>query len=323
MRCNVACAVFVASLLAWCEDLPDYPGKWKLAVNDTDYTEFSASPGVAKAFNSHLLRILEAVHAAPLFQTPRGITIDARVHPWYPQSCTYTRACATVPLIGRVELWLYWWLTNSDGKPVTDSELRTELWLTVNDLKLAGGRKNSATYEGLYDEHGREIVHQPRKTGEIGGFPVYDHSLMIFTRSHVPVWLPVSRETYLKAVMRSLEKEGAPPSVRESFGKQLQLMSPQQRASQAYYGPSDDPSNLVAADAQNASPLAIVNPALLHPARPRSDVQLIVAYFKWAAIGGTPDELEALDPTRDLGNVRLLEAVRTVDWKSVADLLAP
>ena len=67
-----------------------------------------------------------------------------------------------------------------------------------------GANRESLSYEGLLPD-GRQISIMPLKTREVSGFPLYDESRLILTKSTRPYWLPVTRAQYYQAIIRVRE----------------------------------------------------------------------------------------------------------------------
>ncbi|MBI4455423.1 MAG: hypothetical protein HY644_05935 [Acidobacteria bacterium] len=208
-------------------------------------------------------------------------------------------------------------------EPVVESRCHVHLW--INNVHLL---YHSWQTPFEKDNEGPIYV-APRRIGEFAGFPVYDagsgpYALLTndITR---PVWLPVSRERYIRAKIATWQNhllKLKPPNDKQGradiaeLEAELDRMSPAERASPAYVGGKSASRStwLSPADDQGAQALVATNPAFFDLTRPRTS-------FQMAILNTYPKNL--LSPGRPNGFIwrKLLDAFKEVDWKRVAGLL--
>lgn len=276
--------------------------------------------------------------AAPVMNPPLGFEARSLGRAFVNRSTCPNENCTASAVVSQLWLQLYYFVKSREGKPVTGDELNVVLTAYTNWAGSTVTQRHQMSFDGIADMSGNMMYFEPRRTRTLGGFPVFDDDVVVVTKSHRPFWLPVSRETYLRAAMRDMRKAIAgiamPGSdldrgLRSRLGflqAELDALSPAQRASQAWLlgsGASED-SGLAVPDAPDARPLIIVNPDFLDRSLPRTAVQMVAVRLNWGTY--LDEETRAIDTiTADdhVGVRRLWELLNQTDWTKLAAMVAP
>jgi hypothetical protein len=309
--------------------LIDFPGKAAIYVNTGNTRIYKLAPAAATAYHQNLHRLVDLLLAQPTLHHPRGVepkgllqAIEAPPGPTVP-----IRSFGTVYFHDYVE---------RQGKPNCDAFTAIGMTVFVNcpwaEFDILYG-------SDWHDSQGRRIFDEPRKVGEIQGFPLYRDAkgdeTLILTRSSKPLWLPLSQEEFIKAWIRRMEKEladmgefGKDPS--DPYRKRLErhqavlaAMSPVERQAQAIWLRNDDPfePDLAPPGSEFGIPQAVPNRDWFDPALPRTAIQLVAIMFNYSP-HFDPDNPQ---PSEDgsVAGLRVSEMKRTADWKAVSAALSP
>ena len=142
------------------------------------------------------------------------------------------------------------------------------------------------------------------------------------------MWVPVTREEYVKAWLAYWEKHaaGSPPQdtitpqIVRRHREVLAAMSPEERKMQARTHTWDpfEPT-LAPVDSEEGTPLVRANPAWFDASLPRSAFQLITLQFNYS---GTLNH-ENPGPTEhgDIAPYRVWQALHASDWKEISGAL--
>jgi hypothetical protein len=214
----------------------------------------------------------------PLLQPPRGVTIraDERLD----LGCGHNeRLCGSRSVPAWMDVAVMGFVREADGRIVARGVEPPGFMIGVNDPTLAL-HGHEYDYERLVDADGREIFAGLRELERVGGTVVWDNNVVILTRDNRPLTVPVSREAFLRALIR---RHAAVPQVAGPLRAELAALSPLARREPAWVGEAESISKLVPASAEGATPLVMVNPGLFDPALPRTAVQLIAIRFTYGA----------------------------------------
>ncbi|HYD53957.1 MAG TPA: hypothetical protein VEA99_15075, partial [Gemmatimonadaceae bacterium] len=244
---------------------PDKPGTFQYR-GSTDALTFGITAPQARTFLGHLEAMRDIVRAAPVFNPLLGVdAYDVHADFCCPWDCQRDKSCRSRPVHGRLVVFLHYWMSNGPGRtPFTQVEERSEFELHVNRTILL----ESGAFPVLED--GRRPGYAPQPWREVNGATLVryhsDYDLyVVLTHGKRPLQIPVTREQYLRAVIRDREKEQRKAeldwdraaaslpvtqqgqlrevrsklaSVREmmvgQLQRQLDQMSPAERASQAW-----------------------------------------------------------------------------------------
>jgi hypothetical protein len=181
------------------------------------------------------------------------------------------------------------------------------------------------------------IYGQPRRLGDLAGFPIYESDgegmVLIIKDLTRQVWIPVSQEQWLRSrisdVRRSIDGDqrmvdrvAAARSMEDdlarlrSFQAELAALSPAERSAPAYRGAETQkrPSGLTSSTDPRAEALVVINADFYDTTRPRTSVQMAVLT---TSQGYGPSLMRT--PTA-AGSNRVLDVLRTVDWKRILSL---
>ncbi len=183
---------------------PDMPGTWALT---TDWKwlpeDIRTSPADTQAFTQKVKRFAELIHQTPLFSPPRGFQARANARFFEGAYACDDKHCPSKARQVEIDL-LFYYFFDTGGKPSWGGEANTDATISINCLERTAGLDYQFGRLSLPD--GRYILFAPAKTGELGGFPLY-HEHLIITRSKRPYWIPVTREQYLQALIRTSQVE--------------------------------------------------------------------------------------------------------------------
>ena len=184
---------------------PDMTGTWAMTTDWKWLPEnIRSSTTHTQAFTQKVKSLAELIHQTPLFSPPRGFQGRARAR--FLEGSAYAcddKNCPGKALQAEMSL-IFYYFYDAGGKPSWGGEANTDATISINCLECTAGLDYQFGRLSLPD--GRYILFAPMKTGELGGFPLY-HEHLIITRSKRPYWIPVTREQYLQALIRSAQVE--------------------------------------------------------------------------------------------------------------------
>jgi hypothetical protein len=284
------------------------------------------SPAELKLFTGHLAALRDLMLSQPVFNPPKGFLVSGNMR------VADQGGRTGIPIRG----WGYlryhpYAIVSNSGKsgPIALENNSPELYLYVNDPTAALGRFSGGPYFP-FDE--TPVLFEPHRIGEQQGFAIYTKKLgdevspfIILTRSTKPIWVPLSKESFLQILIKHHEArhaagDGDYRTVEpiDNMRAALAKMSTEERREQAVYMEHYDYSPpLATRGTQEAQPLVVPNPELFDPAIPRTAIQLVTAEFRasWNLKDPAPDRW---------GNhirLRHAETLTTSDWKMISALL--
>jgi hypothetical protein len=203
--------LLAASLLQQDGFFPDKRGEWGQRVDVAVRADYAVPATQARAFGERLGTLAGVLRGAAVFNPPLGIQPRFAARWWVPRECSAGLAsCRNRPVQAQVGVILYYFVADRNGQPSWGGEANTSAGIWINDplaTFVSAGSYDviGAPYLPLPD--GRHIAFMPRKTGELGGFPLYDDDLLIVTRGTRPWWVPVTRQQYLEAMIRHTQDD--------------------------------------------------------------------------------------------------------------------
>lgn len=301
------------------QDLPNHVGTWRYHDN-TGGNVMPMTKAEAASLRTGLKTIGDIIGATPIASPPTGF--DAKVmYSLGTYGACHGCAAAHLPTWMPVLIWPYG-ISPVTGKPEADGVEPPTLYVAINDPESAY-HSYKLSYEGLFDANGVELFIEPRQAGSINGAPLYENIVVIIKRSAKPLWIPVTREEYLRALIRREEtNESNPPETRKYVAdvlrKELTELAAAERRSPAYIGDSRLLSKLVPEN-PDAARVVRSNPAIFDDALPRTAPQLITLRFA-LPLDVLSDGHISLE--EDLGRFRLYQIQQTLDYarlKAVVD----
>lgn len=312
---------------------PNQAGAWK-EIDEPSGVQAARLPAGQRLFMSKIQRTASMLSRLKVFNPPLGFTAEAHVNP----CCEWGRT-ENAPYFGRLWLQLLWFGAGPHDKPMIDHEWSKNAEFLFNPTDIWDGSLQ------LNLSDGRHVAYAPREWGHVGGVTLYlnqrdrDNLYIFLTKGSRPLWIPVTREQYLGEVIHNREADLAKdeaemsPEERASsrqahqqaraamidpLRSQLQAMSAQERASQAWVVSPSELSPLTPAGEGRA--LVVFNSDYFDRSRPRSDIQLIVVRLTF---GGQKldDILPPFDNPSQISRHALWELVREVDWKQLAAMM--
>lgn len=303
---------------------------WRVEhVKGTWKYDYDASLGVPRmtpvelqSLRGTLAAIADIAHAAPVMAKLDGInaTVWARLTlgcPFHQEVCHWKTLGAWEEVLVDMHL-----INVQTGKRYIMNQESPRVHIAVNDpteIYIYGGHRPG----GFFDDGGNEIIGEPQKVGEVDGFTLYDNQLVVVASK--PLFVPVSREQYVRAVIRAFAKKAKDDGTEDELAflvgplqKELESMGAEERRSQAFSGRDYSvPSGLTTPTGYAATPMVTFNPDFFDSSLPRTAVQLITVR--------TQEPTEAIDTLPDNFDARTQSvwALRqTIDYHRLAGLLA-
>lgn len=189
---------------------PAEPGKVKVKVEKGGYEKYyRLTKAEDAAFNEHLKKILDIILEQPHLKPPRGTELRGWLRNWRVPACPEGGGtCRGVPVAGQGVLHFHRLLEGKGGKVFPIIEADGGMSFSLNDLDQALGFDFFGT-----DSQGRKIRAMLEFHGDINGAALFRYGwgseLIVIARGDRHWWEPVSREEFLKARIRDLEKEVA------------------------------------------------------------------------------------------------------------------
>lgn len=185
--------------------LAEKAGKWSFSMNEPDTTLAEVSKEKQQKIRSSLQEIARIITSVPVMNPPRGFearfwgTVSASDSYYLcaGKKCPTARPTATLAMmLGRYEL--------QKGKVRAAFNTPATMDISLNNL----GHLFSHL-PVLYKDDDGYLVPEPQLAGERAGMRAYinnDHAVAVMTSSDRPLWLPVSRERYLRAAIAATDK---------------------------------------------------------------------------------------------------------------------
>lgn len=189
---------------------PDDPGKVKVSVTKGGYEKYyRMTKAEDTAFTNNLKRIRDIVLEQPYLKPPKGVELRGWLRNWHSPFCPPDGPCRDVPINGQGILFFHFLFEGKDGKtvPIIVTDVELDFW--INDIEQALGKFISSG-DGNKDSRGRKLMVLPPRLGELNGAHYFRDGrtgIIVVSRGDRPWWEPVSREEYLKAMIRGIEKE--------------------------------------------------------------------------------------------------------------------
>ena len=287
------------------------PGTWKpwtfnLGTSDLRLLGMTAADG--KAFETRLKQIADVFRASPVWNPPIGVDplISGSAgapgdYSAYVKGLVKYRMIAGGLLMGSFER--YEVVNQAGGKETREHEIGDETMLiefNVNRLPRGAGTNNLSDSAGT-------IYEQPKRTEDIGGFPTYGDLLIVATNGR-PVWVPASRERFLKAFIATHKPDAANAElyIADQQKKLDAFLAPAAAAArQAKYKAAVDKLASKGADAMEherrywerdeADALAALKKGASHDPKESPTARVI------AGVKGAEDELAAMPPAERSG----------------------
>lgn len=314
--------------------LHEHPGKFTATATASNVPQKKLDKGSAARYRQNLEKLRNLLAAQPVMKEPKGVDIIGYFRPLdnFPDA-------RNIPAPGFGYLRFHFYHASpKDGKPIRICCTTDEISVSINDplqgleLYSASGYPTKAFYE-------------PQQAGEIDGFPIYrmggGDEVLVMKRGTRPLWVPVTREEYVRAQLKQWEKttEGmpSPEEFRRLTGMEmpvntltleiikrhraaLETMSAEERKMQARQLNWDakEPS-LAPVGSSEGRPLVRVNPAWFDPALPRTAFQLIT--FRFGYSGSMNPDRPGVTQHGDISPFRVWKSLHTSNWKEISNAL--
>jgi hypothetical protein len=328
--------LFAASVHAQNRTFPDVQGTYTFKLEPDSLRPFGLDGAGREAAVATIERLNELFRATPVMTSPRGF--DARVigralvnsH-----TCPGER-CQASAVASHLWMLLYYFVEGVAGKPTTGDELNVAANVFTNAPGTTVTERHQLSYEGSTDPDGRTIYYEPRRTRTLGGFPMFDDDVVVITRNGRALWLPVTREAFLRAAIRDTQadivKTGMPDSalaagLRERVAHlraELAALSPAACRTQAWHVAPESAleSGLVAPGTAEARPLVVVNPDLLDRSLPRTAVQIITLRLNWGTyLDPQARSVDTIGSDDHVSIRRLWQLLNQADWTKLAAMV--
>jgi hypothetical protein len=183
---------------------PNKPGEWQYVPQREDVREVGLGPAAARALIDKMEGIMAVLAEPAVFHPPIGFQARARTD-YRGRICRSGEdLCSEGPASVYQAITFYYFMAQDDGKAHWGGEANSSAVLHINDT---GHLYDLAPQREALLPDGRSIAALPAETGRFYGFPQYKRSRLILPRPGVPIWVPVSREQYLEALIRARDHE--------------------------------------------------------------------------------------------------------------------
>lgn len=233
MKHRTACLVLGAALAlftggARAEEAPalapaDQVGKWSFSMNEPGADLKKISNPRQKKITGELQGLSRLITATPVMNPPKGfearfwgsMTAKDRFDICSGKKCPPSRPTAVLAMmIGRYE--------DRGGKRKAAFNSPATMDISFNNIGHV-----FANLPVLFKDADGFLLPEPVRDGERAGMPAYlnkGHAVAVLAGNDRPLWLPVSRERYLKAAVAAAAKEAGipltPPKPQKKKGKQ-------------------------------------------------------------------------------------------------------
>jgi len=298
--------------------LTEHPGKLTATVTGSHQM---VGKGDAAAFKRNLERLRGLLAKQPVFTPPRGVEVIGYFRPNDQQPQTNR-----VPIPGFGYLRFHFYHRNlKSGKPVRICCTTDEIYVSINDPGQGFDPYGAAMFP-------TKVLYEPRQVGELAGFPVYrmdsGNEVILLSKKTTPLWIPLTREEYVRAWLTHWEKEAAQSPPQDTLTPQivrqhraaLAAMSAEERKMQARTRSWDpfEPS-LSPVGSEEGQALVRINPAWFNPSLPRSAFQLIALQFSYT--GNLNHEKPGPTEFGDIAPFRVWQALHSSDWAEIGGAL--
>ncbi len=188
---------------------PDVSGQMKAAVtkNDKSYY-YKLGKKESATYDAGLQKLLNVIIKQPYLNPPPGVELKGVLRSWGIQGCN--APCLGMPVHGLGTLYFLELLRADKGWVGPTKETANTLDIEINNLEAATG--TPLFPDNLTDSRGRQFLVQMQPEGSLDGITVYkDHgkglATLIFSRGNRPWSIPLSRQEYLLAQIRRMERE--------------------------------------------------------------------------------------------------------------------
>jgi hypothetical protein len=225
-------SVCCAAACAWCAEvkyLPDHLGKVFIEQRKDTPQRYRLTSAELQAYRGKLRHIAEWIAAQPALSPPRGFNLLGWGQIVRAEDCPVSGACPNTPVAAWFSLPFAAWTRDlSSGKEYTQEETGEHVNLHINNPvgiygryaleKYAAGETKAEDLSFTMDEAGHRFLIEPRHISDADGCPVYearngDGQFLLVTRIRRPMFVPVTRETLLRSIIREWKKRLAESEV--------------------------------------------------------------------------------------------------------------
>jgi len=187
--------------------LANEPGKWRpwsfsgAAPSPGELRRLGATAADVAAIQARIKGVADVLHAAPVWLSPMGV--DAHLS----GSVSAPIVLSTQPyqpLAGYILMGSFEHFEIAQGKEPYEHAVAGETLLMSIDFNVVPSFRGGVP---LKDDRG-EFTREPQRASDILGFARYGDLLVIATNGR-PLWIPVSRERFLKAFIAKRRGEAA------------------------------------------------------------------------------------------------------------------
>jgi hypothetical protein len=224
----LVCAAFASPAWTLAEDssadqpdesgfYPNKPGEWLYHPSRDAVDRLRLPAAAAQALAAKLDGIMAVLGESPVFHPPLGFQGRAEAR-YQGRGCAgdpYT--CNTGPAIPGIWVSFYDFMVDRRGQPAWGGEARAVIELVVNDPSTVD--ESCFAEGGPLLPDGRRICGPPVEVERLAGLTFYaargswgddndrPQVRAVIGRPGLPIWVPVSRQEYLEALLRVREEE--------------------------------------------------------------------------------------------------------------------
>lgn len=315
MRARVLAAITAAMVPcvagAQLDYRPDHPGTWSW-TSRAARAEPALTSEERRALLAQLRAVGTVVAAAPALTPLRGVTVEAAER--LDLGCEHDEHPCRLPVVGAWTEVAMMGLYQEAGRVVPKRNEPPGLLIALNDPMVALS-DHALDYERLFDERGREIFTGLTEIGRVGSAVIWDNNVVVVAKPGRSLTSPVSRESYLRAL---LKRHASERILVDLFTAELAALSPSDRKAPAFVGTSEKPSRLVDSATDGAAALVTIDPGYFDPALPRTAVQLIAIKFGY---GNRYRDEAPTAPDYAPDAIKVWQTRQTIDYEKLRRLL--
>ena len=190
---------------------PNKPGEWKYVANAEHVGAIRLGPAAAKDLAGKMQGIMAIWGESPVFHPPLGFQARARTG-YSGRICAEPgiTICSEGPADASNSITFHYFVDDGDGKASWGGEANSSVEMGINAIANALGSPGAPADGQALLPDGRTILLCPSEVARLDGVPllesVHGGWSMTLAKPGLPLWLPVSRQQYLEALVRALEK---------------------------------------------------------------------------------------------------------------------
>ena len=185
--------------------VPDHPGRARMSVSKDWDGIWRLSKTEAADWHKNLQTIIDIIQSQQRLKYPvKGVDVQGWLRAWKSSLCG-EKYCPGLIVDGQGYIYFHLFYRDASGKIGAGIEPSGSSSFFINDIEAF-----LAPVELMKDSKGAQISFEPRVSGEIQGFPLYRvgvADVLVLTKRTAKLWIPLTREEFLKSDIKEQEAE--------------------------------------------------------------------------------------------------------------------